>query len=271
MTTPPLLRFAALGCLLFAAERFNAPTGPEASVVPVVLSAGMEQLVLGEVRDRLGRPPTAEEAAGALRHWEEESLLVADAKTLGLDVGDPIVRRRLAQKMRYLLDDAISTRPPTEADLEAHLAAHPERFQVPVRLALEHRFFDRGARGAALDTDARAALEGLRSGRDAPGDPHTVGPEVALGTQRQLADALGAPFARAVVEAPEGQWSGPYPSSRGLHLVRVTQREAARTARLEEMRSRVEAAWRLAERKANSRGQIDRLRDRHDLPPRRRP
>ena len=146
MTIPPLLRFAALGSLLFAADRLSAPTEPEASAVPIVLSAGMEHLVLGEVRDRLGRPPTAEEAKGALRSWEEESLLVADARTLGLDAADPIVRRRLAQKMRYLLDDAIATGAPTEADLEAHLAAHPDRFQVPARLALEHRFFDRGAR-----------------------------------------------------------------------------------------------------------------------------
>jgi len=268
VTVPPLLRFVLAGAVLFGAEQLVTapPDGPGEPTV--ALSPAMQQLILGEVRDRLGRPPNAQETSDALRSWEEESLLVADARALGLDQGDPIVRRRLAKKMRYLIEDATPPRAPTRADLEAHLTAHPDRFQIPARLAFEHRFFDRGARGAALDTDARQGLQALRSGQDVAGDPHRVSPTVPLQTKRQVAEALGAPFARAVMDAPQGEWSGPFPSARGLHLVRIARLEASRTALLDEMTERIEVGWRRAQRKAAYRRQLDRLRVRHGLPPR---
>jgi peptidyl-prolyl cis-trans isomerase C len=266
VTIPPLARFIALGCLLFAAERTTTARTdtPEA----LTLSTATQRLLAAEVEDRLGRPAQSDEIDQAIQTWEDTSLLVADAQALGLDRGDPIVRRRLAQKMRYLIDDAAERTPPTAADLEAHLAAHPDRFLIPTRVALTHRFFDRGVRGADLDTSARAALSDLNEGHDAQGDAHAIGETLPLQTKRQLADSLGATFARAVVEAPLARWSGPYPSARGLHLVRVTERVAARPARLDEMRGRVEASWRQARRLSSAVSQLDALRRRHDLPAR---
>jgi len=265
MRVPPLARFIALGGLLFAIDRASTPEPSIGADHAIELSPATQRLLLDETRDRLGRQPTAAEIDQALRSWEDTSLLVADARALGLDRGDPIVRRRLVAKMRYLLDDATPLRAPTADELQAHLAANQDRFQVPIRLALEQRFFDRGVRGAALDSDARAALAILTTGAEEPGDPHRIGASVPLQTRRQLADIFGGPFARSVVEAPVDVWSGPHASSRGLHLVRVTEHQPARPARLDELRRQVEASWRHGERKAGSRAQIDALRTRHGL------
>ena len=53
----------------------------------------------------------------------------ADHGCVGLDVGDPIVRRRLVQKMEFFLEDVAPPRAPSDAELRA-LAAHPFRGNV---------------------------------------------------------------------------------------------------------------------------------------------
>ena len=271
MMGPPLLRFMVLGGLLFIAERaMEVPTAATAQA-PITLTSANQRLLLNEARDRLGRPLKGDEAEHILRSWEDETLLIKDAQRLGLEAGDPIVRRRLAEKMRYLLEGTSTSQEPTEAELQATLEASPERFTLPLMLAFEQRFFSRVERGANLDLDAQAALQRLIKGEQAIGDPHPLGEELPLQTSRQLTDSLGATFARAVSDAPVGRWSGPYASPKGLHLIHVNVRNPARPARLEEMRGEIEAIWRRDQRKEAMREQLDTLRARHDLPSRREP
>jgi hypothetical protein len=74
------------------------------------------------------RPPTREEFLGLARDHVREEMAVREARALGLDRDDAIIRRRLAQKVEFLADDLGSLPEPDDAALAAHLAAHPDRF-----------------------------------------------------------------------------------------------------------------------------------------------
>jgi hypothetical protein len=51
------------------------------------------------------RPPNEQELRGLIADYVKEALLAREARALGLDEHDTVVRRRLAQKLEFLVQD----------------------------------------------------------------------------------------------------------------------------------------------------------------------
>ena len=88
------------------------------------------------------REPTREELHGLVIDFLKEELLAREAREMGLDENDTIVRRRLAQKVEFVQDTARLAEP-TEDDLRRFYAAHPERFSEEARVSFTHVYFSR--------------------------------------------------------------------------------------------------------------------------------
>ena len=101
----------------------------------------MGQLATGFARTRQ-RPPTDEELKGLVRDFVREEICVNEARKMGLDRDDTIVRRRLRQKFEFLTEDALEAATPSDADLTAYLKAHPDAFRVEPRVAFRQVTFD---------------------------------------------------------------------------------------------------------------------------------
>ena len=116
-------------------------------------------LLLDETITREG----LEELAGLVEEAVKEDILYREALRLGLDRDDTIVRRRLAQKMTFMLEDGAAVALPTDRELGAYHAARGERYREPRRTTFVHVFLsdDRRADPAG---DARALLDELTSG-----------------------------------------------------------------------------------------------------------
>ncbi|PIE19175.1 MAG: hypothetical protein CSA66_02875 [Proteobacteria bacterium] len=192
-----------------------------------------------------------------------EAELVARALALGMERSDPIVRRRLVERALEELAER-AAREPSEAELQALLAAQQERLSRPASVGLRQVLFSTRRRGEEAAADARAALAQLdandpTAGRGL-GDPMgALGYAVTASPQR-LKALLGAGFAAAVDTLPVGRWSGPVASTQGAHLVYVMARTAARPATMAEARPKVEAAWRQAQARRAQREGLARLR-----------
>lgn len=184
---------------------------------------------------------------------EDDDALLARAFALGLDRSDLVVRRRLAARMRLAVAGAARAVEPSRAELEGVLERFAERFREPARVRLDQVFVSRDRHGAALEEDARALLERLQREDVSPsrgvtrGDPSLLPAELPLSSQAELAARLGPDFARRAMQLEPGAWRGPVPSSYGLHLVWVHERQPARMPPLEEVRDAARATW-LAER-----------------------
>jgi parvulin-like peptidyl-prolyl isomerase len=240
----PYLRFALVGAVLFAfdlaAPRAAAPPAgldDDALLVHAALARGLHETD-DVVRRRLAqnlrflRPDDA----------RDDDALVREALALGMHESDLVVRRRLAQKMRLLLAEPARAAEPTEAELAAWLAAHPERFTEPARVTLAQLYFRDAPR-------AEAALARLRAGAapDGLGDPLPLPRELPSHAAAELAARLGPVFADAVFAAEDEGWFGPVASSYGAHLVCIRGRQAARLSALATVRGEVREAL-LAER-----------------------
>ncbi len=213
----------------------------EAVLVEVGLGLGWRQDPL--IRDRLTRTmaqlsPTNDEVGD----------LFDRAAAIDLPRRDPLVRARLSERARKTLPEPGT---PSQAELAALLAAHPERFAQPLMLTFEHRF------APTADGPARLANM-LADARDAGLPELTLGPRPTRSLPA-LARTLGPTAARAIAAAPLGEWTQ-VDSPLGHHLVRVLDRTSPPVPPLAMIHAQVLAAWRDERRPELEREALSRLR-----------
>lgn len=211
---------------------------------------------------RTGRAPTPEEREALLQRWIDDEVRYREALELGLDRGDVIVRRRLVQKLDFLLEGSTPVPAPTDAELTAFLAANAARYARPDRVTIEHVFASYGTPGAEAEARVTAWMPRLAAG-DAPttlGDPFMHGRTMTQASADDLAGVFGPDFATAVMALAVDRWSGPIASSYGAHAVRVTARTPGSVPPLADVRDAVARDWRAERRAALDREAVETLR-----------
>jgi parvulin-like peptidyl-prolyl isomerase len=84
-------------------------------------------------------------------------------------------------------------------------------------------------------------------------------------TRREAANTFGRGFAKDIENAPTGRWSGPYQSSYGFHLIRITKREAGGLPTIAEIRPILEREWYAERRKETNERFYQAIRERYDV------
>ena len=201
----PLLHFMLAGLLLFAGYRILHPElSRTAEVNRIDVTADdLRQLELVWTA-QWHRRPTADEMRGLVESRVREEILYREALAIGLDQGDTIVKRRLAQKMEFLADDVSALRDPTADELGAWYAKNSERFAEAGRRSFRHVYFSTDRRGAHAHEDATLALSKLADKpADSPmvatiGDPFMFQVYYGDRSPEQIASVFGSQFAAAV-------------------------------------------------------------------------
>src|SRR5260370_1160777 len=107
----PWGHFVLLGAALLLVYRPVAPRPPRRRIEGGgALGDGLRQ----EHRRRTGALPTADEERALVQRYVDSEVLYREALAEGLDRGDLIVRRRLVQKMEFLLGAGADGREPTD-------------------------------------------------------------------------------------------------------------------------------------------------------------
>jgi len=183
---------------------------------------------------------------------------------MGLDRDDTIIRRRLRQKLEFLLVQEAGSAPPTDAELQTWLDKHPDTFRVDPRIAFRQVYLSPNHRGASLRADADKVLAKLRAaGPEAAiervGDGTMLPAEQPLEPLREVARTFGEDFAQELLKIEPGQWIGPVESPFGLHLLLVRERVAGIAPPLAEIHPFVEREVLAERRKTELRSLYDRL------------
>ena len=231
----PIVWFLVFGTLVFALDR---ATGDQPQ---------LEILIDQSIRDRIsaswqasyGRTPEPEELQGLINNYVEEEMLYREAMELGLDRHDEIVRRRLAQKTRFLHEDSTLLPQISEQQLREWFEANRGSYERAARVSFRHVFVDTERQGPGLVQrldELRQALLADPGLDDLPEGDLILRPdffeEVTL---KRVADQFGDVFASQLDQAPIGQWSGPIESAYGVHFVRVGHQEPESTPSFDEL------------------------------------
>ena len=225
----PLLHFLAIGAALFLYFYLSSGGSAGPGSTRIVVSPGqIAHLEAGFTRT-WSRPPTEAELKGLIDEWVREEVAVREAMSAGLDRDDTVIRRRLRQKLEFLIEDSTEAGPPTDDELKAWLAQHADEYRTEPRLTFRQVFVSRDRRGATADADAAAILERLTAAGPAArtdnlGDATMLAAEFELVPARDVDRTFGAGFAKQLDAIAPGAWSGPIRSGYGLHLVLVRER-----------------------------------------------
>lgn len=259
----PALHFLLAGASLFGlalvfglgSVRSTEPADDDPGTIYVEREA---LLAFVQARTRATSPAETAQAFDAAapavrRDWIEryvrEEALVREARALGLDREDELVRRRLVQQMEFLVEDAgAGSIAASAAELEAAYRERAESLREPAVVRFAHVFVRvEPGREAAAEAKARGLLERLvreRIGFDgalALGDRFLYDRIYVDRTLDEVRSHFGDALARTLAELPvdAGTWRGPFASEHGLHLVLLTARSESRTPALDEVEDRL--------------------------------
>jgi PPIC-type PPIASE domain len=234
----PLLHFMGLGALLFIGYGWlHRGLGDERR--EIVVSQGQLASLQAQFKRVWERPPTQAEMNGLIEHWVHEQVLYREGLALGLDRDDPVVLRRVAQKVEFLADGLMPAKP-TTAEMQTWLEEHRGRYLVAPNYTLRQIYFDPSRRQGRLDDDVDAARRELLGGKSVSGDTTMLPSTLNAASEAEVIRVFGTEFAEQLPALRVGEWSTPIRSGFGVHLVEVLAREAGRPAALDEVRAAVE-------------------------------
>jgi len=258
----PLLHFLVAGSGLFLL--YNYVAGPEdASDDEIVVTSGQIEHLTTMFVKTWQRPPTDVELRGLVDSVSLEEVLYREAVAIGLDQDDTIIRRRLKQKMEFLVDD-FSAANPSDVDLQKFLDSDPERFRAEARISFENVYM-----ADPLAGEVDAMLAALQSGE--PLNANILGLSGLLPrrfddvSKTNVAGQFGGDFSDALFTLDAEQWTGPVQSPFGAHLIRIDQIVEARVPMLDEIRDEVKREWLVDRREVAQQAIFDSLRGKYTI------
>ena len=223
----PVVRFLLAGGTLFVLFDMVAGSSAELDSRKIVVSSDRIAMLAEDFARQSGsRPDEAELLVLIDRHVREE-VSYREALALGLDRGDLVIRRRLQQKLEFLLEDMQASVEPTDAELKAYLQENPEDFVAPPRLSFTQVFISPGNHeiAASRAVEIRDTLQRGES-HDDLGDATILPRRMAGSTLTSIASTFGSRFAQELERTATGVWTGPVESEFGLHVVFVDEKTA---------------------------------------------
>jgi len=242
----PLLHFLLIGGGLFLL--FNLMNG-ETIDKPnrIVVSEGQVALLVANFSRTWERPPTDEEAQMLVDNYLLDEVYYREALALGLDEDDSVIRRRLRQKLGFILEDTAALLDPDDVELTAYMDAHAEQFRVQPQVSFRQIYLSRDTR-SDIDADASEILARLQAGEDPQilGDRIMLADAYTLASRDDIKRRFGEDFAHQLLAVTPGDWAGPLTSGFGGHLVLITEIKPGRMPELAEVKEAVKREWLLA-------------------------
>jgi hypothetical protein len=266
----PLVHFLIIGAGLFLlyAWKVNpaALQGGSQSDTIIVAQETINQLVAAFTRTWM-RPPTAGEVDNLIENHIRDEIYYREAVAVGLDRGDAMIRRKLRQKMEFILEDIAAQSEPTDAELQNFMQEHPEKYRVDPQISFRQVYVNADRKGANAEERARLILEQLRNGTepDSLGDQSLIAFPTALTSLWDIEKQFGEAFGKQLLQLPPGQWVGPVRSGFGLHLIYVEESVAGRIPALDDVRDRVKRDWGVALQAKLKDDAYARIRERYTL------
>ncbi len=245
----PLVHFLLIGAGIYGLYGILGSNLDDDDERTIIVSAGEVKARSDQWSKQWERPPTEEELAELIRDYIRTQVLYREAIAMGLDDGDAMIERRLAQRLQLLIQSLITPEEPSEDELRSWFKENEKEFTQPDLYSLVHLYFSPDKRGAATEDDAEAALAMLESLGEIPADFESYGDRLlpqsyyADQTEAGLSRVFGQGFVDEVIKLEPGAWRGPVISGYGIHLVYITEVTRASAPDFSEFAEQAKEAW----------------------------
>jgi hypothetical protein len=276
LSKEPLVQFLVIALVLFGGERWiNAE---DYAYDQYRIDIGDPQLLqFMQQRAKTFKPDQAVAALAQLNpqarqrlidDYVREEVLFREAMALSLDSNDPIIRRRLIQKMDYLAqgfyDQAAAL---TEEDLRRYYKQNQQDYKKAAEATFTHVFFSSQNRSSTEAQALAAALLQQLNANDVPfehasryGERFLYNRNYVNRQDDEIASHFGASFQQQVFAFDSAQqWQGPVESDHGWHLLLLVKNSAAYIPAFEQVSAAVLADKQRQQQRDIKRQAIDKL------------
>ena len=268
--TEPFIQFLILGGLLFLLVTYIQRTKDNASR-QITVDGDRVGLMLVNYKSQTGNLPTKQQLDAMIDNYIKEEISYREAKNMGLDKDDEIVRRRLSQKFDFMQTDLTETAPPTEEQLKQFYTNNPALFQKEATVSFSHIYFSTDKSNDSLAKQrALVVLKQLQQTtlQRAPekGDrfalQYDYTDQAALDIQqnfgnKQLLDEL--------FKARVNTWVGPVQSGYGWHLIFISKRDSTVAIPFTSIKEEVRTAFTETVKATENKKIFDRLSKKYSI------
>ncbi len=266
----PLIHFFVLGLAVFGlhAALDRQPKANFNDPYLVEISSADIEWMRTLFNKQMGREPTGQDLRGQVNQLIREQILSREAVSMGLDEGDIVVRRRLAQKMAFLFKDLSAMNAPTEDELRQYYKENLAQYEISPQITFTHVYFNRDNRGV---DGAKQAIQALVKENVDPNTVEALGDPSMLSTGcnncrgREIKDRFGNEFAGTIEDLKPGAWYGPIASAYGLHAVYIYDRQDGKLPAFDEIVDQVRNDWMFANQEENTRKVYEEIRSRYQV------
>jgi hypothetical protein len=265
----PLTHFLLAGLALFAAyAALNPGSGDDEDMSRIVVDrpALLEFIQFRSKRFEPGYAAAVLDAMGPeerdrlIDDYVREEALYREARALGLDRTDYVIKRRLVQTVEFVAGNATEPSAPDEASLRRYYDEHRDAYASPPSVTFTHVYLDPSRDARPVEERARDMLATLNARHvaftDAPGwgDRFAYNLNYVGKPRDAVVGHFGDAFAQALfsMQPAEGRWQGPIRSAYGVHLVMLTGKENGKVPPFAEVSDKVAADF-MADRQADRR------------------
>ena len=219
------LHFIVIGILLFLL--YGLVNNKTSSKNTIIINDFDVSAIISKWEMQWKRSPTEEELQNLINLNIKQEIFYQEALKMNLDHNDEIIKRRLAQKMKFLSNDIALMVEPTDENLQDYYKQHSDNYLTPTSYSLYQITFSPDNR----TNNYKDAEETLKQFPDATvkemnswGDALPFDYYFEDVSANELGLELGSKFSEGLNDGELNKWIGPIPSGFGYHLVYITNK-----------------------------------------------
>ena len=243
----PLLHFFILGCLLFF---FMNDSEDRSAVVKkeIVISLNQLSQLSSSWREKRDTPPTKKELDTLITFYVEDEILYREALRLGLDRDEPLIKKILVNKMKYIASDGVDLSKVSDKELHHFFKTHKERFSAPSeKISFSHIYFNptKDIKYTEHANELFSAIKGQSYLENTckQGNTFYGGKHFTNVTKKELREYFSQTFIEDIFHLDVKKWSQPINSAYGRHIIYVHQREESKNLEYKDVEQSVKDAW----------------------------
>lgn len=238
----PLTHFILIALGFFIAYDLLTPS--QTSLNSVTISSGRVEQLKNRFEKVWQRAPTEEELNELIENYALDEIYTLEARALGLDINDGVVRKRLRKKMEFMLQDMAALNPPSDQELQDFYQQHADKYKTGNNYTFSQIFISVDRHQAELERIITEQQHRISTQQAPQGESILLPSRIKSSTDAQVISLFGEVFISALKKAPLNEWHGPARSGLGVHFIKVEHRTPSKLPALEAVRDKVSTDWR---------------------------
>ena len=257
----PLLHFLVVGSLLFF---YLSSTDTETKPQVTITQGKIKQLTAQFEKTRQ-RTPSDIELKALIKNQIREDLAFKHGVQMGLIENDSIIKRRVQQKIEFMLKDSIAGIEPSREDLETYLMEHKEQYTMAPVYSFKQVYINSDAHENLDVFIENLQKKDLNTNYKVLGDSMMLESEYTHINATQIARFFGREFAKALDSVSLENWQGPVKSGYGLHFIYIDSKIPKHVVKLDEVEKELQRDFKMDAQKKAINAFYDALKVQYDV------